>query len=280
MPEVKLIDPLQDRVNIVLDELALGIKWKKPVLAIIIYRSEHIKKIVQPQIREEIIKLGQQIRYFIVDRDHYDVPRELSSASEREQTVYFIQGLVRGGGRGYSNAYRALNMHREYLVEGCIRALFWLTEKEGRQLARFSPDFWAFRHLVVEFNDLPIRKRINQPKLIRFPCEDQRTHKPKEFLHLILAAEEVFSLGCYDEAILIYRKILRKYPDEHFTSLPLMQAYLATGQIDAATRLKRKMLARATIPHGYEHEFKELSHLAKTTQPARGGFIETATIQG
>jgi tetratricopeptide (TPR) repeat protein len=57
-----------------------------------------------------------------------------------------------GGGKGGANAYRALNIRRELLVDYQVRALFWLTRDETIELSHHAPDFWAFRHRVIEFN--------------------------------------------------------------------------------------------------------------------------------
>jgi tetratricopeptide (TPR) repeat protein len=40
-------------------------------------------------------------------------------------------------------------------VEDKVRAVFWLTEREAAELPRRAPDFWAFRHWVVEFLEAP-----------------------------------------------------------------------------------------------------------------------------
>src|SRR5450759_1507278 len=162
MPEVNKEALFKERIEVVLDELSLGIRWDRPSLILAIYRSEHIKKAVQSHLVNSLKGLGQAIFHYSVDESHYDIPIDLMNHPEHSGTVYFVTGLRWGGGRGYSNAYRALNMHREYLVEGNIRAIFWLTKNEARQLSRFSPDFWAFRHKVVEFLDLPSIDK-NQP---------------------------------------------------------------------------------------------------------------------
>jgi tetratricopeptide (TPR) repeat protein len=67
--------------------------------------------------------------------------------------VFFITGLKWGGGKGGFNAYRALNMRREFFVDNEMRIVLWLTKKEASNLPRHAPDFWAFRHRVVEFID-------------------------------------------------------------------------------------------------------------------------------
>jgi tetratricopeptide (TPR) repeat protein len=44
-------------------------------------------------------------------------------------------------------------MRREYFVDYTIRAIIWLTKGEAIELSRHAPDFWAFRHRVVDFYD-------------------------------------------------------------------------------------------------------------------------------
>ena len=67
------------------------------------------------------------------------------------KTVFFISNLDSGGGRDGHEAYRGLNLHRELFVDEAIKAVFWLTVNEAGSLPRLAPDFWAFRHRVVEF---------------------------------------------------------------------------------------------------------------------------------
>jgi tetratricopeptide (TPR) repeat protein len=69
--------------------------------------------------------------------------------------VFFVSGLKWGGGEDGLNAYRALNLRRELFIERGLRVVFWLTEGEAVALAQHAPDFWAFRHRVVEFVEPP-----------------------------------------------------------------------------------------------------------------------------
>jgi tetratricopeptide (TPR) repeat protein len=44
-----------------------------------------------------------------------------------------------------------LNLHRETLIEQKVKAVFLLTMREASNLPSYAPDFWAFRHRVLEF---------------------------------------------------------------------------------------------------------------------------------
>ena len=158
-------------------------------------------------------KSGQAVFLYSVDKSHYDIPIELINHPQHNRAVYFVSGLRWGGGRGYSNAFRALNMHREYLVDGNIRAIFWLTKIEAKQLPRFAPDFWAFRHKVVEFPELPNQNKLHQSKTNSQSIQmTLYTNHATDFRQMVQAADELYTQGCIDEAILHYRKILQYVP--------------------------------------------------------------------
>jgi len=153
MPQAVKQDAFDRRINLILDELGLAIRWQRPCLITSVFRAEPTRNMVQTLLANALKKSGQPVFHYFVSKKHYDVPIELMDQPGHEQKIFFISNLRAGGGRGYSNAYRALNMHREYQIDGRIKAIFWVTELEAEQVARFAPDFWAFRHLVVEFLD-------------------------------------------------------------------------------------------------------------------------------
>jgi tetratricopeptide (TPR) repeat protein len=277
MLEVRGKDAFEDRVNIVLDELLLGIQWERPSLIVIVYRSEHIKNTVQAIFVKSLGEARQAVLHYSVDKAHYDIPLELLDHPKRKDAVFFVSGLRWGGGRGYSNAYRALNMHREYLVEGNIRAIFWLTKKEAKQLARFSPDFWAFRHKVVEFLDLPTVKKNKQLELSKSSFPDLYSKKAIDFQTWINAAESFYALGCIDDAILNYRKALRKYPDQIAIYLRIAEIYLSIGRFRASKRFLKKANKEKTDREFYIIKLNRLNQVASSMQYDRGGFLEQIT---
>jgi len=61
--------------------------------------------------------------------------------------VLMVTGI---GGLGMP-AYRSLNYQRERLVEGQVKVVFWLTGEEVRSLATGAPDFWAWKHRIIDF---------------------------------------------------------------------------------------------------------------------------------
>ena len=270
-------DIFEDRVNIVLDELALGIQWDRPSIILVVYRSEHIKNLVQAILSKSLGESGQAVLHYAVDRRHFDIPLELVDHPRHEQAIFFVGGLSWGGGRGYSNAYRALNMHREYLVEGKIKAIFWLTKNEAKQLTHFSPDFWAFRHNVVEFLDLPSLITNKPLELSIGSFHNLYTKNANDFTNLINTAEMFYSLGCIDDAILNFRKALRKYPDQTMISLQIAEIHLVTGRLSSAVRILNIAKRERTDKVPFLKELDRLRQISNSIQPTRGGFMEQIT---
>jgi len=274
MLEINRKDKFDDRVNLVLDELSLGIRWERPSLIVVVYRSEHVKYIVQALLAKSLGKSGQAVLHYSVNKVHYDIPLELLNHPRHKQAIYFISGLRWGGGRGYSKAYRALNMHREYLIEGNIRAIFWLTKNEVKQLTRFSPDFWAFRHKVVEFFDLPSIKKNKLLEPYNGSFHNLYTKNDHDFQILINTAEVYYALGCIDEAILNFRKALRKYPDQKAISLQIAEIYLYMGWLPAASRILKKAKKGKADSVYFLRELNRLNQVANSLPPVSGGFSE------
>ena len=165
--------------------------------------------------------------------------------------VFSITGLRWGGGKGYSNAYRALNMHREHLVDSKALSLFWLSRFEARQIAKFAPDFWVFRHLVVEFLDYPSIPMIRIPTKAHFDNQSiietylaYVVNNSGDERALKCLAKLYYALGCYEDAIKYYRKALRIKPDDIETSLFLAEVYRSMNRQDPATRILKKIPAR------------------------------------
>jgi hypothetical protein len=146
------IDPFAERVDMLLEELSFSIQAGRPSILFAPYGSIYVQALVDRLLAERLQPLGQKILPFSVSEDEYDVPLTLSRHPGRQTAVFSVLRLAQGGGKYGANAFRALNIRRELLVDHHIRAVFWLTSDESRQLSRHAPDFWAFRHRVIEFN--------------------------------------------------------------------------------------------------------------------------------
>jgi hypothetical protein len=167
-----------------------------------------------------------------------------------------------------------LNMHREYFIEGNIKAIFWLTINEARQLSRFSPDFWSFRHKVVEFSDLPATQYDFKPKSSEHLLHFLYSNSTNEFLDLINTAERLYLFGCFDEAILSFRKTLRKYPEERAINLQIAEIYLSMGRKSAAVRILKEVKQGIKGMVSLKDEFTRLNLVASSSPGNSGGLLE------
>ena len=105
--------PLDERVRLLMDELSLAIQWDSACILLAVYQSEITRNKVELSLRQYNEQAGQTVQELRVTKTGYDIPLILRDFHRREGTIFFVSGLQWGGGRGYSNAYRALNMHRE-----------------------------------------------------------------------------------------------------------------------------------------------------------------------
>ncbi len=274
MLEVAGAGSLEDRARIILDELSLGNKWGRPCIIVAVYRSDTTRDLVQTMLTRALAGSGQIVIHYVVDKSHYDIPSDLRRHPKNKQAVYFISGLRWGGGRRYSNAYRALNMHREYLVDGNIQVVFWLTKSEAKQMARFAPDFWAFRHKVYDFPELPVITGNDSLGLINSYFQYPYSSTANDFRTLINAAEEFYALGCMDEAIQNFRKALRKHPGEIGIPLRIAEVYLSMGRLSNASPILKQAGRKRTNKDYFAKELARLNKVAESIGPASGGFLE------
>jgi tetratricopeptide (TPR) repeat protein len=157
---LELDDSFEEHVAALYGELEQAIKWERPSILLAIYSSEFVRADAEDALTAELNKLGQtSIHYHVSGKENADIALNLSQQPDVDHTVFFVSGLQWGGGEGGGNAYRALNYRREYFVDYHIRVIFWVTEEEAVALPNLAPDFWAFRHRVIEFFELPAPKR-------------------------------------------------------------------------------------------------------------------------
>src|SRR5581483_2076394 len=141
----------EENISALLDELKLGIQWDRPSILLAIYKSESVKEKIEQALKNGLEEMGQQTVVIKIGKERPNIFPALLQTTKKEKTVFFISNIDRGGGDNDKDAYRALNINREFLVENKIRAVFLLSPDEASNLPIYAPDFWAFRHRVIEF---------------------------------------------------------------------------------------------------------------------------------
>ncbi len=184
-----LDEPFADRVERLKQELALAMQWNRPSLLLVIYSSAFVQAEAADTLEDWVREQGQRVARVHVsspDDPAADLPRRLYEWPDREQTVFFVSGLAQGA----PTTWNSLNIRREYFVQGCVRAVFWLTEAEAAQLPLRAPDFWVFRHRTVEFIEPPTPGESVTRKAEQWAWEGFEQQLPPEERHARIAFRE------------------------------------------------------------------------------------------
>ncbi len=153
--ETAFMEPFEDRVDILFHELELATRWQRPSVLLAIYSSEHIREDADIALENRLHNLGQSAYHIkIKNQKSADVSLLISELANLSNVVFFVEGL-HWGAEDDRCTCRILNKSREFFIENHIRVVFWLTEDEAIDLAHFAPDYWSFRHRVIEFFDSP-----------------------------------------------------------------------------------------------------------------------------
>ena len=149
-----------ESIGVLLEELKLSIQWNRPsiLFAVCNSRSGQIK--AENDLKNKLQRLGIRVIKVEVSGHSPFVSHQIVNLSNEDKIVFFVSNIDWGGGPDGKDEYRNLNMDREALVENQIKAVFWLTRSEALNLPIHAPDFWAFRHEVVEFSASRTGERI------------------------------------------------------------------------------------------------------------------------
>jgi len=147
---LKISRAKDEGLSVLLEEIQLAIEWNRPSILLAVQKHKRATSKIELALERSLMKISQQVIHIRLGDQLPDFSRLLSQDLPSTAQVYFFTRLdsTRGDRK---DAYRALNLHRETFIENRIRAVFWLTTDEASDLVRFAPDFWAFRHRVVEF---------------------------------------------------------------------------------------------------------------------------------
>ena len=149
--EFKVSAAFSEGLSNILAELKLAIRWNRPSILLAIYKTESVRIKAEKALEQELGGISQTLKRVAIDNTQPDVTRILLQANDPDRIVFSITGIRNGGGEDGKDTYRTLNVYRETFVERRLRTIFWLTENEAKNLPKFAPDFWAFRHRVIEF---------------------------------------------------------------------------------------------------------------------------------
>lgn len=129
-----------------LDELQLARAWSRPSLLFAVQRSPIDQPRAMQALQARLAEHAIPAAIITPDKTQPNLLLELAHRPDAAACVFLVHRL---GTQTW--LYDGLNLHRERLVDARLKLTLWLTRDEATLLARRAPDFWAFRHRVIEF---------------------------------------------------------------------------------------------------------------------------------
>ena len=154
----------EDRMEILMQELELAIRWHAPAILLVTYGSVYV--------RNDSVSMADN---FLVERDQKVVwisaGDPLVNAlgfwqkilEETDNVVFFLDGF--GDFPNQRRFMNLLNQHIYLFKEKQARLVFWLTYKEASTLAYQAPELWVERQQLVELAASPKPEQILQAAL-------------------------------------------------------------------------------------------------------------------
>lgn len=145
----------KSNINTLYEELVSAVRWNRPSILIVVCNDYWVKVKAMKVLKKRLVADGkalvENLSFSNLSKDEF--VSEMKSLHSGN-VVYFAINLIQSGlAIDETFYYRAINMQREMFVDANIRIIFWLNTKEAALLPVHAPDFWAFRHRVIEFFD-------------------------------------------------------------------------------------------------------------------------------
>ena len=195
----------KEGLGILKDEIQLAFQWGRPSILLAVHNSKLGQIKAQQTLEKELIKTNKKVEWIQADGKTPDVIGIMCKISNRDEIVIFVSGIGNTEGLISGDVHRALNLHRELLVEQHIRVVFWLTESEAANLPHQAPDFWAFRHRVVEFASRRGTKKAALPAGLLLWKDQVPLTDPEKLKDTITHHEEILAHLPPEENVLTTR---------------------------------------------------------------------------
>ena len=129
-------------------ELGMATKWSRPSISILSannpFQFFHCAYLASLAANSA----GLNLVHIHLSPTQFDLPIAIREFGEVAKSFFLCTGMDNGGGEHATNAYKAVNIRREWLVEDGTKVIISGTKREVNRIAIDAPDFWAFRHHV------------------------------------------------------------------------------------------------------------------------------------
>lgn len=136
---------MNEPMDMLLDELQWAIAWSRPSILFAIQGSKIDQTTVIPVMDRKLKSISKEVVHVgLVGGEN--ILNHILQGSASQDVIIFVRDLG-----NQLSIYHGLNMIRETIVEQRLKIVFWLTREELTLFANNAPDFWSFRHRVIEF---------------------------------------------------------------------------------------------------------------------------------
>jgi len=141
----------KEGISSLMGEIQLAFRWSRPSILVAVHKGSTGQEKARAKLKKELTAIGKKVRNIEANENNPHLIQSILKSGDYPETVFFVSGIGKNRDSGRREIYRALNFHRELLVENRIVLVLWLALPEAAEFPRLAPDFWAFRHRVVEF---------------------------------------------------------------------------------------------------------------------------------
>ena len=145
-------------LDILLDEIQQAVAWSRPSILFAIHQSKNDQPRAISAMEHKLGNLSMEVVSLSPKSESLNILDSIIRESNSHKPVLIVHGLG-----NQPQTYDSLNMNRELIVEHRIKLIFWLTVEEMVLLSHRAPDFWAFRHRVIEFPTGRSSRKNNLP---------------------------------------------------------------------------------------------------------------------
>jgi tetratricopeptide (TPR) repeat protein len=135
-----------DCADFLVEEVRQAIAWSRPSILIAVHASKNDQPRDMTLLEKKLTELSVKVEYVQPADWQPGFIRNMFRETDPDKAVIFIRDIG-----NQLQIYDELNMDRELIVDRRLKLIIWLTTEEIALLSHRSPDFWAFRHRVIEF---------------------------------------------------------------------------------------------------------------------------------
>lgn len=148
-------ETVDERVEGIIKEFELSIHWKRPIILFAVYGSEYVRRDMQSELENRLFDIGQNaVPLNLSEQTTQSLSKLFETRADIDRSIFIIS-FGNLGPVALKKYFETLNDQSGYFFKRNVRALFWFTQSEIIGLARMAPEFWSYRHRVVEFTESP-----------------------------------------------------------------------------------------------------------------------------